>query len=82
MFGWFKRKNKENINKPQIVDINNNPLTDGDIVMAMRYNLGKCQLITEEDSYFYKSVESGKKVSWLKMIDASTAFQKVEKIGG
>lgn len=80
MFGWFKRKNKESVNKPLIVDINNNPLTVGDVVLAMRYDLGKCKLIAEENSYFYQSIENGKKVSWLKMIDAATAFQKVEKI--
>lgn len=80
MFGWFKRKNKSTGNKPHIVDINNNPLKVGDTVVSHRYDLGKCMLITEGDSYYYQSVESGKKVSWLKMIDAVTAFQKVEKV--
>ena len=80
MFGWFKRKNKESISQPKIVDINNNPLQVGDFVIAQRYDLGKCQLVKEEDAYYYKSLESGKKVSWLKMIDAITAFQKVEKV--
>lgn len=79
MFGWFKRK-KEKIVQPQIVDINNTPLNVGDLVFSMRYNLGKCRLVEEDKNYYYESIENGKRVSWLKMVDAVTAFQKVEKI--
>lgn len=81
MFGFFKKKQKQP-ELPQLVDLNNSPLIEGDIVEALRYELGKCRLIIEGNDYIYTSLESGKKVSWLKMIDASTENQKVKKVEG
>ncbi|MDX1629245.1 MAG: hypothetical protein R3345_11135 [Fulvivirga sp.] len=79
MFGLFKKKKDKN-SLPELNDLNNMPLKEGDIVEALRYNLGKCKLAIEDNSYFYISLDNGKKVSWLKMIDASTDNQKVKKI--
>lgn len=82
MLNLFKKKKKEQGIQPSIVDINNNPLKVGDTVLSYRYDLGKCLLISEDNTYYYQSMENGKKVSWLKMVDAVTAFQKVEKVQG
>ncbi|MTI20411.1 hypothetical protein E1176_05195 [Fulvivirga sp. RKSG066] len=79
MFGLFKRKDKKPA-LPALTDLNNQPLKEGDLVEALRYNLGQCKLVVEENSYFYQSLENGQKTSWLKMIDASTDTQKVKKI--
>ncbi len=78
MFGLFKKKeNKDKL--PQLMDLNNNPLKEGDIVEALRYELGRCKLLLINEQYIYESIETGKQVSWLKMIDASTDNQKVKK---
>mgnify|MGYP001797145244 FL=1 len=77
MFGLFKKKEKQD-KLPQLLDLNNNPLAEGDIVEAMRYELGKCKLLLVDEQYVYESISSGKQVSWLKMIDASTDNQKVK----
>ena len=79
MFGWFKKKDKKD-KVPQLTDLNNVPLQEGDIVEALRYDLGKCELVLVGEEFVYRSVNSGKEVSWLKMIDASTDHQKVKKI--
>ena len=78
MFGLFKKKEKQD-KLPQLLDLNNNPLAEGDIEEAMRYELGKCKLLLEDEQKVYESISSGKQVSWLKMIDASTDNQKVKK---
>ena len=81
MFGFFKRKKKEEEKpSPQLIDLNNNPLQEGDIVESLRYELGKCKIIKVEDKFYYESIESGKRVIWVKMIDASNDLQKVKKI--
>lgn len=79
MFSIFKKKEKKPA-LPQLADINNEPLTEGDHVEALRYELGECELILEDKTYFYISKSTGKKVSYLKMIDASTENQKVKKL--
>jgi len=79
MLNLFKKKPKEP-SLPQLLDINSNPIKPGDKVEALRYDLGECELIAEEDSYFYISYSTNKKVSWLKMIDATTENQKVKKL--
>jgi len=78
MFGLFKKKEKETL--PQLTDLEDNPLTQGDIVEALRYELGKCRLVLVDKVYYYESLTDGKQVSWLKMIDASSDRQKVRKI--
>ncbi len=81
MFGFFKRKKKEETKPaPQLIDLNNNPLQEGDIVESFRYNLGKCKIIKVENHFYYESLESGDRVIWVKMIDASNDLQKVKKI--
>ena len=78
MFGLFKKKETNNL--PQLSDLDDNPLNQGDIVEVLRYELGKCKLILLDNVYYYESLENGKQVSWLKMIDASSDRQKVKKI--
>lgn len=48
--------------------------------MSHRYDLGKCRIIQTDSGIEYESLASGKRVSWIKMIDASTDNQKVNKI--
>lgn len=79
MFNIFKRKKKED-SLPSLSDIDDNVLNEGDEVEVMRYELGRCRLILIEKSYYYESLDTGKRVIWLKMIDASTERQKVRKI--
>ena len=78
MFDLFKKKQKKNL--PELTDIDNLPLKVGDHVMSQRYDLGECELLLEEEEYFYRSLETDKRVSWLRMIDAATERQKVKKI--
>ncbi|MEP2025392.1 MAG: hypothetical protein ABJH98_09780 [Reichenbachiella sp.] len=79
MFGLFKKKKKEK-QAPQLLDINGELLEEGDKVEVLRYELGACTLILDGLHYYYEST-SGEKVSYAKMIDASTEQQKVRKIG-
>ncbi|MEQ8924866.1 MAG: hypothetical protein RLO81_03575 [Fulvivirga sp.] len=78
MFGLFKKKEKDTL--PALFDLDNNPLMEGDLVEVLRYELGKSKLILVDKVYYYQSVKSGKQISWLKMIDASSDRQKVKKI--
>ena len=81
MFSWFKKKKQTTpLKTPQLADINGNPLQIGDSVEVLRYEFGNAVLVKENDQYYYKAVSSGEKISWLKLIDASTTFQKVRKI--
>lgn len=80
MFGLFKKKKKEK-QAPQLVDINGELLEVGDQVEVLRYELGKCKLTLDGLHYYYESVATGEKISYAKMIDASTEQQKVMKIG-
>lgn len=82
MFNFFK-KGKHNNDKPKLpalLDLNNQPILEGDIVESLRYDLGRCKVNRVGNGYEYESLETGDKVSWVKMIDASTENQKVEKI--
>ena len=78
MFGLFKKKETEK--RPQLADLDNNILNEGDYVEALRYDLGKSKLILIDNDYYYQSEKNGEQVSWLKMIDASSERQKVKKI--
>ncbi len=78
MFGLFKKKPKEPTT-PQISDINGEALAEGDLVISQRYDLGECKIVLEGIHFYYQSVESGEKVSFTKMVDAITGFQKVVK---
>lgn len=80
MFGFFKRDKNKKVAMPELVDLENHIIQEGDRVTAMRYELGVCKLIVVDDKYIYESEDNGEQVSWLKMIDASTDRQKVKKI--
>lgn len=75
MFKLFKKKKKI-----QLKDLNGNPLSAGDKVESLRYELGICTLIESENGFEYQSESTGQKVSYAKMIDAATTFQKVKKL--
>ena len=74
----FRRKKKDEA--PLMVDIDGLPLAEGDFVEAMRYDLGKCQIILKDGKYIYDSLETNEQVSWARMIDAASRRQKVKKI--
>ncbi|MDO1447176.1 hypothetical protein Q0590_12980 [Rhodocytophaga aerolata] len=83
MFNFFRKKKQTEEAKtppPQLADINQFPLQEGDLVEALRYDLGKCKLIRAEKGYVYESLATGQQVSWLRMVDAITQLQKVKKI--
>jgi hypothetical protein len=65
---------------PQMVDLYGEPLAEGDAVTSLRYDLGECQLLKVGGVWHYQSSQSGQQVSWAKMIDAATGFQKVVKV--
>jgi hypothetical protein len=65
---------------PQMNDLNGEPLAEGDFVLSLRYELGKCQLVKLNGIWHYHSSENGQQVSWARMIDAATGFQKVTKL--
>jgi hypothetical protein len=79
MFGFFKKKKAHKRVNVQFVDMNGIPLTEGDVVMSHRYDLGKCVVKMGTEGYEYESLESGKTVSWTLMVDAVNERQKVEK---
>lgn len=74
----FKRKPPEKT-APELCDINGLPIQEGDTVNCLRYDLGPSTVILDGLQYFYQSKASGTKVSYTKMIDAITGFQKVIK---
>ncbi|WKN41312.1 hypothetical protein [Tunicatimonas pelagia] len=78
MFGFFKKK--QTTHTPVLADLNNNPISEGDIVQSLRYDLGKCRVIATDKGLAYESMENGKQVSWHLMVDASTDLQKVQKV--
>ena len=80
MFGFFKKKKKANNKTPKLLDLNNQPIFEGDYVMSLRYDLGKCVVRQTEKGLEYESVKTGQVVSWVKMIDAATDNQKVKKL--
>lgn len=83
MFDLFKKRpgNGKNPSLPELYDLNDKQLQAGDKVESLRYELGKSELIVEDGQYYYQSLETGKKVIWLKMVDAITEKQKVKKLG-
>ncbi len=78
MFGLFKKK--KTTHTPVLADLNNEPISEGDIVQSLRYELGKCRVITTDKGLAYESLENGKQVGWHLMVDASTDLQKVRKV--
>lgn len=80
MLKFFKKKGPKEKLPPQLRDLNETPLEEGDIVEALRYDLGKSKLLLVENSWVYESLDSGKQVSFVRMIDAISECQKVKKI--
>ena len=85
MLNWFKKNGngqsrKNGKSEVQMADIDGNPLSIGDWVQSLRYDLGVCKIVTGKIGFDYESVETGDRVSYVKMIDAATSFQKVRKI--
>ena len=80
MFQLFKKNSSRKKRQPKLADLDGNPLKEGDVVESLRYELGKCRILLSEEGYIYESLETGKRVSWAKMIDATTENQKVRKI--
>ncbi len=80
MFQLFKKNSKRKKGQPKLADLDGNPLKEGDVVESLRYEMGKSRIILSEEGYIYESLETGKRVSWAKMIDATTENQKVRKI--
>ncbi len=76
MFRLFKKKTEE----LPMVDLDGQALAPGDRVESLRYDLGICLIVKGSDGIIYESLETSKQVSWVKMVDASTKFQKVIKI--
>ena len=79
MLRFLKKKPKEK-SPPELFDIEGQPIHEGDTVIAQRYELGKCKVELEELQFFYVSLHSENKVSYVKMIDAITGNQKVKKV--
>lgn len=83
MFNFFKRSKNGQAKKSapiQFVDLDGVPLQEGDEVMALRYELGRCKVIKDDNGFAYESLESGKVVSMWRMVDAATSNQKVRKV--
>lgn len=71
MFGLFKKKEKP------LYDLDGNLLKDGDIVDNLRYDMGESRLVKTDTGFEYESLADGRRVSWVRMIDAATERQKV-----
>jgi len=83
MFGWFKKKKEQAGSSVRLLDLNQQPLFDGDRVECLRYEMGESYLRANPEKkgdFYYESAKTGAKVSFLKMIDARSGFQKVRKI--
>ena len=78
----FKAKSgkKETEASLKLADLDAKPLQDGDHVLSLRYGLGECILRAGDEGIFYESLETGERVSYTRMVDASTNFQKVRKL--
>ena len=63
-----------------LFDLDGNLIRGGDIVENLRYEMGECKLVITETGFEYHALDTDKKVSWLRMIDAATERQKVRKI--
>lgn len=79
MFGFFRKKEKVK-QPPVLLDIEGMEILNGDTVEVLRYEIGMAVVVLEGLQYFYVSNATGEKVSYVKMIDASTQQQKVRKV--
>lgn len=76
---FFNLKKKKN--QLEFCDFDGQPLKEGDHVMSLRYELGECLIIKTENGFVYESIKTGEQVSYARMIDAGTGYQKVRKLG-
>jgi hypothetical protein len=76
--GLFKRKKGKG--KIQFADLEGQPLKAGDNVMSHRYDMGECRIVETETGLAYQSLATGQQVSYVKMIDAATGYQKVKRL--
>jgi hypothetical protein len=76
--GLFKRKKGKS--KIQFNDLEGQALKAGDHVMSHRYDMGECRIVETETGLAYESLATGQQVSYVKMIDAATGYQKVKRL--
>lgn len=84
MWNLFRKKRenrRQGADALLFVDIYGESLAEGDLVEALRYNLGDSRIVQGEAGWEYESVETGERVSYLRMIDAATKQQKVRRLG-
>lgn len=79
MMGLFKRNKSRS--RIQFADLEGQPLKAGDHVMSHRYDMGECRIVETDAGLAYESLSTGRQVSYLKMIDAATGYQKVKRLG-
>lgn len=79
MAGLFSQNRRKG--KLQFVDLDGQPLKEGDMVMSLRYDLGECRIIKTDEGMLYESLKTGEKVNYARMIDAATGYQKVKLLG-
>jgi hypothetical protein len=73
-------KSKKGKSKIQFSDLEGQPLKAGDLVMSHRYDMGECRIVETDTGLAYESLATGQQVSYVKMIDASTGYQKVKRL--
>ena len=78
MSGLFNRKSRKS--KQQFVDLEGQSLKVGDTVMSLRYDLGESRIVQTDQGLAYESLATGQQVSYIRMIDAATGYQKVKKL--
>lgn len=75
-----KKEIREKEPEIRLMDLESKTLKNGDKVMSLRYDLGESILRITPEGIFYESVATGEKISYTRMVDASTNCQKVRKI--
>ncbi len=76
--GLFNRKKGKS--KIQFTDLEGQALKAGDHVMSHRYDMGECRIVETETGLAYEALATGQQVSYAKMIDAATGYQKVKRL--
>ena len=76
--GLFNRKKGKS--KIQFTDLEGQALKAGDHVMSHRYDMGECRIVETDTGLAYESLATGQQVSYVKMIDAATGYQKVKRL--
>jgi len=76
--GLFNRKKSKG--RIQFADLEGQPLKEGDHVMSLRYDMGECRIVDTDSGMAYVSLATGQQVSYVKMIDAATGYQKVKRL--